>query len=115
MAKLKLPERFKIQWIEITNQICIHTKEDEFVYCNTLSDVMNKITIYYNLLSKIKEIKIPESFSLKPNLRDDRIMILHNGNIVKSVDIENISEELNKSVNTKLQIQALNNGEEIEL
>lgn len=117
--KYKLPERFELSKQEFP-ELSLYVKDkytNEFERCDSLKQVVSKIELYLSALDEIKKLPFPDGYKIKTRgMTHEFILTNNDGAFIQSgFTIDYLYKIATKTTELDLQIQALNNGEEIEL
>lgn len=117
--KYKLPERFELSKHEFP-LLSLYVKDkitNEFERCDSLKQAVSKIELYLSALDEIKKSSFPDGYKIKTRgMTHEFILTNDEGAFIQSgFDINYLYKIATKTTELDLQIQALNNGEEIEI
>jgi hypothetical protein len=118
MTKIKLPEGFKLIRIEGETRLWIIDEiRNQHDTCDSLLEALRKIEGYLMALKKIEATELPNNYKIIPSSIDYKFTLINKdgGYISASSSFEKLFAEATKTTELDLQIQALNNGEEIEI
>lgn len=118
MTKIKLPEGFKLIRIEGETRLWIIDEiRNQHDTCDSLLEALRKIEGYLMALRKIEATELPNNYKIIPSSIDYKFTLINKdgGYISSSSSFEKLFAEATKTTELDLQIQALNNGEEIEI
>ena len=113
--KYRLPEGFKLSKGDNEMVLVSDITNDQHTFATSIKEAFKQIDEFITSQIKFKNMIIPSNYKIELRGVQNNYALVKNGNFVKFGKIEDLIKEATKTTELDLQIEALNNGEEIEI